>query len=47
MPSGPGFNTTLCADINGFSLLAVVPCGVDYRNAKEELGVWIYPPFPH
>lgn len=37
MPNVLDVNQTLCADVNGFSLHAVVRCGADERKALEQL----------
>ena len=44
MPKEVGFNQTLCADISGFSLHAVVRCKVDDRQALEQLCRYITRP---
>lgn len=42
--AGRGFNETLCADIDGFSLHAAVRCGADDRKALEQLCRYITRP---
>ena len=37
MPRETGFNQTLCADIDGFSLHAALRCAADNRKALEQL----------
>ena len=44
MPKESGFNQTLCADIDGFSLHAAVRCGADERQALEQLCRYITRP---
>ena len=44
MPKESGFNQTLCADIDGFSLHAAVRCGADDRQALEQLCRYITRP---
>ena len=44
MPKDADFKQTLCADIDGFSLHAAVRCGVDDRQALEQLCRYITRP---
>ena len=44
MPRETEFKQTLCADIDGFSLHAVVRCGADDRQALEQLCRYITRP---
>ena len=44
MPRETGFNQTLCADIDGFSLHAAVRCKADERHALEQLCSYITRP---
>jgi len=44
MPGDAGFKQNLCADIDGFSWHAAVRCGVDDRQALEQLCRYIARP---
>jgi hypothetical protein len=44
MPREPGFNQTLCADMQGFSLHAAELCGGEDRRSLEQLCRYITRP---
>ena len=44
MPRDAAFTQALCADVQGFSLHAAVPCAADDRQALEQLCRYITRP---